>query len=339
MYIRSNDGTTTSIQFNTTKDYGVFCKLTSNNYPNSYIIIDFSKLNSDISGILSIYQYVSINKYYLKERYSSFEKILTINTDLLQDIDKPENTFSDSCKFVPINGGFIDENGKLVESIENSYFIFSISPTNKLRLKGNRITIYNLKLFTQNRFIEKINYVSEETEIQISELCTQIAISCKKFTPSLTTYIEVFGLNNYKEIPDIRQYVNDQQREIICVGSSTTDNQGQVATAFPKFMQDYLGENYLVENLGVSGNSSKQINARIGAIPIFVEEDVTIPTEGKINIKVVYEDGTPYNKYTDYFLRGFNPVSINGIYGKLNSTTFGGNNIWDFTRIEPGKKF
>nr|DAO10486.1 MAG TPA: lipase/acylhydrolase faecalis, lipase/acylhydrolase, Structural Genomics.9A [Caudoviricetes sp.] len=338
LYIRSNDGTTTNIQFNTTKDYGVFCKLTSNNYPNSYIIIDFSKLNSDISGILSIYQYVSINKYYLKERYSSFEKILTINTDLLQDIDKPENTFSDSCKFVPINGGFIDENGKLVESPGNSYFIFSISPTNKLRLKGNRITIYNLKLFTQNRFIEKINYVSEETEIQISELCTQIAISCKNFTPSLITYIEVFGLNNYKEIPDIRQYVNDQQREIICVGSSTTDNQGSVPTAFPKFMQDYLGKNYLVENLGVSGNSSKQINARIGAIPIFVEEDVTIPTEGKINIKVVYEDGTPYNKYTDYFLRGFNPVSINGIYGKLNSTTFGGDNIWDFTRIEPGEE-
>ncbi len=105
---------------------------------------------------------------------------------------------------------------------------------------------------------------------------------------------------------------------IACWGASLTRGQGasdESVSSYPAVLQTLSGLN--VYNMGVGGETVMTVAARQGSLKILLEEDITIPASGSVNIKFKASNGgivTPREVN-----RGmWNPCSINGVEGTLS---------------------
>lgn len=65
-------------------------------------------------------------------------------------------------------------------------------------------------------------------------------------------------------------------RTVTCWGDSLTESMRMADTdRYPKVLNDYLGDGYVVNNCGDGGETSLAIMARQGAVPVFTESEIT----------------------------------------------------------------
>lgn len=150
------------------------------------------------------------------------------------------------------------------------------------------------------------------------------------------------GYFAYKE-NDFKENITKYIPGIACWGDSLTFGAGGEGITYPDVLSQNISENIAtipVYNLGVGGESSKQIAARSGVEKIILSQEFDMPEEAvPTEIQLVLEDGTPLN-----ILRqgnaGVEEVSLMGVKGIL---TIEQNSITDsdykyyFTRSEKGE--
>ena len=127
------------------------------------------------------------------------------------------------------------------------------------------------------------------------------------------------GYFAYKE-SDFKKNITNYIPGIACWGDSLTFGAGGDGVTYPEILSQNIGENIAripVYNLGVGGESSKQIAARAGVEKIILAQDFEMPEETvPTEIQLVLEDGTPLN-----ILRqgnaGVEEVSLMGVKGIL----------------------
>lgn len=152
-----------------------------------------------------------------------------------------------------------------------------------------------------------------------------------------------FVYRNYKQ-KDFRQHITSNIKGIVCWGDSLTYGAGGDGTTYPDTLKKLISKNVgeiPVYNLGVGGESTKQIMARAGVLEIKLQKNVTIPADSTpVKVKLVLSDGTLAN-----FLRqgnaGMEEVRIRNIPGYLSikqKNISEGKYTYYFTREKAGKK-
>lgn len=105
---------------------------------------------------------------------------------------------------------------------------------------------------------------------------------------------------------------------IACWGASLTRGQGasdELTASYPGVLQEISG--YNVYNMGVGGETAMTVASRQGALSILLEEAVTIPESGSVEISFKADNGgivTP--RATNVGM--WNPCYINGVEGTLS---------------------
>lgn len=238
--------------------------------------------------------------------------------------------------------GYYGNDGVFVENSSIRSVLIPINPTDNFRIVPYKISqVNNLRIFTGTsdnlgEAIEIISTPSNKT-ISIPYGATYICINCGSFNITESSYLELQGIDNYGSLKVFQKTVRDK-RKIVCIGSSTTDAGLQVSKAFPKYMQDELGSAYEVINVATSGNTSKQINAKIGADAVILQSDITIPASGEVTVPLVMSDGTEYIANRTYGALGISPAILYGIEGTLEPVATGSSNQWAFTRKGEGEE-
>ncbi|MGB8454154.1 MAG: SGNH/GDSL hydrolase family protein [Anaerocolumna sp.] len=128
--------------------------------------------------------------------------------------------------------------------------------------------------------------------------------------------------------------------EINCFGDSLTFSYGGDGLTYPGTLKKLLGDKYMVNNLGIGGESTITIAGRQGSIPMQVKA-VTIPAKVKIvEIQFLAFDGE-IPKPLRQGEAGVNPCYLGEIKGYLSitqSTTTSDDVKWYFSREEEGAK-
>lgn len=155
-----------------------------------------------------------------------------------------------------------------------------------------------------------------------------------------------FALWSYKEY-SFHKNLSSNIR-IVCWGDSLTFGAGGMVegnrTTFPRVLEECIKANIgdiKVYNLGVGGETTRQIRARSGALGIRVKNDIIIPADVKpTKIELVLSDG-----YDANILRqgnaGIEEVSIDGIRGSLSieqANITSDDYTYYFTRNNKGKE-
>lgn len=125
---------------------------------------------------------------------------------------------------------------------------------------------------------------------------------------------------------------------IVCWGDSLTYG---LAGGYPQVLEDLLtkkGMKIPVANEGITSEDTIEIMRRAGAIPSFLAEDITIPTEKKaVMMKLVDDEGDTFGglpakgSFSCF-------VSINGIQGKAIRKSTEGKTSYEFTRLYKGEQ-
>ncbi len=121
--------------------------------------------------------------------------------------------------------------------------------------------------------------------------------------------------------PVTEEIIHEPIISVACWGDSITKGQGSSGDsyAYPGVLASLSG--YNVINMGVGGETATTVAARQGGIEIRLDEDITIPESGSVEIKFsAYEkDGTYAGVVTPRTTAGgWNPCYINGIEGTLS---------------------
>lgn len=91
--------------------------------------------------------------------------------------------------------------------------------------------------------------------------------------------------------------ITQQIPGIVCWGDSLTYGAGGEGITYPGILENLLKEDGLdipVYNMGVGGESTKQIAARKGAVEIVLDEGVTIPEDlAPVEVRLSLEDHSP----------------------------------------------
>lgn len=130
----------------------------------------------------------------------------------------------------------------------------------------------------------------------------------------------------------LQAYEREVIPEIVCIGDSLTAGTGGPGISYPEYLSKKLSEDGLyipVRNMGVGGESTATIAARMGAIP-FRTYAFTIPADTTpVEIQFMKEEGRKLEAHADV---GISPCIIAGVEGRMTIE----NNICYFTRIEAG---
>ncbi|QPC47592.1 hypothetical protein [Mangrovibacillus cuniculi] len=133
-------------------------------------------------------------------------------------------------------------------------------------------------------------------------------------------FILLIGVGTYK-ITDRAEATKPNFPGIVVWGDSLTKGAGGKGTNYPGVLQRLLqeqGVNVPVVNMGVSGEDTNTIIGRAGGVPFSLVNNTTIPsTSIPVNITLQSENGhevIPFRRGD----RGINPVTINGIEGKIS---------------------
>ena len=129
------------------------------------------------------------------------------------------------------------------------------------------------------------------------------------------------------------------ERTITCWGDSMTEGNGTNPAViekdgetidisyitYPMFIEQTTG--IKTYNLGVGGETSKQIAERQGGLPIVLDRDVTIPESGAMKINLISPDDEEPVYFNDYSGYGFSDEpNVNKVYigGQPYKITFNG---------------
>lgn len=147
----------------------------------------------------------------------------------------------------------------------------------------------------------------------------KVSVSGKTITNNSDkmAYLQVNG-KQVRLAPGSVYEISDEntQKSIACWGDSLTWGQGaSVETeTYPAVLEKLTGSK--VYNMGVGGETAYTIAARQGVYDIVLSEDVTIPAQGSVEIKLqTSEGGIVVPRSSD--AGGWNPCTINGIEGQL----------------------
>lgn len=143
--------------------------------------------------------------------------------------------------------------------------------------------------------------------------------------------------NNAKNM--VIEYIEKRDtNNVICWGDSLTEGAPVYgAKAYPGKLATLLGNDYVVYNYGVGGETPHAILSRMGAYPVYAEP-FTMPSSGSVdlNLKTI---GLPIGwKYKGPNDKGINPITVGGIKGNIVITEpISGNWVYTFTRLESGE--
>lgn len=130
----------------------------------------------------------------------------------------------------------------------------------------------------------------------------------------------------------LQAYEREVISEIVCIGDSLTAGTGGPGISYPEYLSKKLSEDKLyipVRNMGVGGESTATIAARMGAIP-FRTSAFTIPADmTPVEIQFLKEEGRKLEAHADV---GISPCIIDGVEGRMTIE----NNVCYFTRAEAG---
>ena len=131
----------------------------------------------------------------------------------------------------------------------------------------------------------------------------------------------------------LQAYLQEVIPEIVCIGDSLTAGTGGEGISYPSYLSEKMSEDKLyipVRNMGVGGESTATIAARMGAIPFRVQA-FTIPADTTaVEISFIKEEGRKLEAHADV---GISPCVIAGIEGRM---TIEDNKCY-FTRSNEGK--
>lgn len=130
----------------------------------------------------------------------------------------------------------------------------------------------------------------------------------------------------------LQAYTQEVIPEIVCIGDSLTAGTGGPGISYPDYLSKRLSEDRLyipVRNMGVGGESTATIAARMGAIP-FRTSAFTIPADTtSVELTFLKEEGRKLEAHADV---GISPCMIAGVEGRMTIE----NNECYFTRNEAG---
>lgn len=140
---------------------------------------------------------------------------------------------------------------------------------------------------------------------------------CRMLDNSMSVMKKVFvfddDLENYYTKSEIDVLV-EKTKFINCYGDSLTQGSGGNGVTYPNELQNLLGDEYIVRNLGVGGESTKEIMVRQGALSIILN-NITIPKQGDVvigdsDIGLLCSDGTTVKPFINGY-GGDRPFFIN----------------------------
>lgn len=194
--------------------------------------------------------------------------------------------------------------------VQKSNDVTITATTSEITAKAN---LYNSVMFLagydETGKLEEIKYSSNQGGNSLS-----IDATCYKAKAFLFDSLE--SLNPVSEPITYKPTTT-----VACWGDSITKGQGSSgdAYAYPGVLAELTG--YDVINMGVGGETATTVAARQGGLEIRLDEDITIPESGAVEIKFsAYEkDGTYAGVVTPRTTAGgWNPCYINGIEGTLS---------------------
>lgn len=281
--------------------------------------------------------------YYKSEGYSLTKKkniITTLknNVELInQNID--EMSVSE-LNYTYISGKYINASGN---EQSNSYWGYTSFDVN-----GGEEFIYNCLIsassvtgiVAKDQDNNVIDTVSKESfnnyEYNVPNTCRKVyfsfplssipTISKKQFLMDITSRID--ALENNSNIVE-------------CYGDSLTQgNQDRSGNTYPLFLQGLLGDGYSVKNFGAGGDTSYDIGARQGGVPMYVEP-CTIPS-GRTEVEIILKSSDINNTeqlYTSIQQQTLlQNVSIGGVLGRIAYASGSAPSTCKFLRYTDGNK-
>lgn len=140
----------------------------------------------------------------------------------------------------------------------------------------------------------------------------------------------------------LQAYTNASIPEIVCIGDSLTAGTGGEGVSYPSYLQELLWEDSLyipVRNLGVGGENTVTIAARVSALP-FKVNSFTIPTDNTpVEISFLADEGKRIEPLRQGEA-GINPCKIAGVEGLLSieqENPWSAEHTYYFTRSQSGE--
>lgn len=120
---------------------------------------------------------------------------------------------------------------------------------------------------------------------------------------------------------------------INCDGDSLT--QGIGGTPYPTILQKLLGDKYKVVNRGVGGETAATIAARIGAVPMYINEEITLPVDTTEVPITELKSKVNEEELVVKPIGSVNPIEICGVSCNLNIKS---SNSWTISRRSKGTR-
>ena len=156
----------------------------------------------------------------------------------------------------------------------------------------------------------------------------------------LSKDVEAQSITKALEDDIIAKATKGTSKIVNCWGDSLTRGVGggdYNTKTYPAYLQNFLGSDYVVNNLGVGGEPSETIGFREGGITGYVQP-CTIPSSGSVNIEIKSDSGSklyPMAQTPNTLTGGgVNPIKVNGIIGDLSYDST--NRTVVFTRKDSG---
>ena len=331
--------------------YVALSKVTSNTITASTSINKFNKLESQVvkhtSQVLTSEQKAQARTNIGAARATVEGEVATLQSDVatLQESVTEAITGGEVEKqLTKIEGSYYDNSGELVENGGAEYTEpYTIGPdVKKIYLRGDFNPDVSTSAYVS---LLKMNggilYRYREAEMAASGGATLDIELYRSYNPGSTFTLQTSSTiacnlqvieEKYGDIPILQsgveqldERVSDLEegttKKIECWGDSLT-----AAGIYEQVIIDNISNDYEVLNCGISGESCYDIGARMGALALFLKNDVTLPantadvTIGNATDSGLYVvDTLGENKKTTMFKRQavdadhVNPVIINGV--------------------------
>lgn len=201
---------------------------------------------------------------------------------------------------------------------------YEISIKNCAIIKVNDTNERYDDLIITNGFLDE--YCLSSGESNIKQNSNRIDKNSNRIDKIETT---LENLKNNVNITNIVDYIGD---------SLTRGDQDGTGVSRASIMQELLGSDWKVNNLGAGGEKSNTIVSRQGGMSLIVQPGVTIPSKGGVYIEILDDEANTINLRNSTVYEGLvNPCFIAGIEGKLSQTGTFGESPYLFTRTTEGE--
>ena len=231
--------------------------------------------------------------------------------------------------------GFVSSTGMI-----NGNYDDSNAPNPVVNVNAVGVEMYNIVTLTEATTVRpaiNMRYISTSPTPSATISINNIFV-CKldKIDSLIINTIREEG--NVTDITVTRTIIT-KKLYIDCIGDSLTYGVGSstIKGGYVTRLQKKLGDEYIISNFGIGGETSHTIAARMGGIRPIIKAPFTIPstvTESD-EFEIICDDGSIFDcKDLNNSNSCVNPCEINGITGTLSKGS--GNNKYKFTRSEQG---